>query len=154
MKKTLMTLGYLIKDGRVLLGYKKKGFGQGRWNGFGGKVEAGEDIKAAAAREIIEECGVAPAGLDEGGVLEFKFRVDPAEVFEVYVFRTFDFSGEPAESEEMRPRWFEFENIPFTQMWDDDQYWLKQFLVSGKKVKADFLFDDEDKVIEKKVEFY
>ena len=35
---------------RVLLGLKKRGFGQGRWNGFGGKVEKGETITNAAIR--------------------------------------------------------------------------------------------------------
>jgi hypothetical protein len=29
---------------RILLGYKKRGFGMGKFNGFGGKVEKGETI--------------------------------------------------------------------------------------------------------------
>eukprot|EP00051_Salpingoeca_urceolata_P006046 m.80347 g.80347 ORF g.80347 m.80347 type:complete len:91 (+) comp14659_c1_seq3:1046-1318(+) len=40
--------------GRVLLGLKKRGFGQGKLNGFGGKVEAGETVAEAAARELEE----------------------------------------------------------------------------------------------------
>ena len=36
---------------------KKRGFGEGKWNGFGGKVEVGETIVEAAAREVKEECG-------------------------------------------------------------------------------------------------
>ena len=31
---------------------------RGKWNGFGGKVEAGEDILEAAIREVKEECGI------------------------------------------------------------------------------------------------
>ncbi len=34
---------------------KKKGFGASRWNGFGGKVNEGEDIEDAAIREVLEE---------------------------------------------------------------------------------------------------
>jgi 8-oxo-dGTP diphosphatase / 2-hydroxy-dATP diphosphatase len=34
----------------VLLGLKKKGFGKGKWNGFGGKVEKNETILEAAIR--------------------------------------------------------------------------------------------------------
>ena len=30
------------QDGRILLGRKKRGMGFGKWNGFGGKIEAGE----------------------------------------------------------------------------------------------------------------
>lgn len=32
----------------VLLGMKKRGFGAGKWNGFGGKVQPGETIEEAA----------------------------------------------------------------------------------------------------------
>jgi 8-oxo-dGTP pyrophosphatase MutT (NUDIX family) len=34
---------------------KKRGFGEGRWNGVGGKVEPGESIEAALIREAKEE---------------------------------------------------------------------------------------------------
>ena len=33
------TLLFLVKDGDVLLGMKRKGFGMGKWNGFGGKLK-------------------------------------------------------------------------------------------------------------------
>lgn len=38
----------VCQEGRVLLGMKKRGFGMGKYNGFGGKVEPGESIEAAA----------------------------------------------------------------------------------------------------------
>ena len=49
-KDKLYTLIYVLKDDVVLLGMKKRGFGVGRWNGFGGKVMDGEDIAAGAKR--------------------------------------------------------------------------------------------------------
>ena len=55
--KKLLTLVFLREGEKVLLGMKKRGFGEGKWNGFGGKVEAGETIIEAAAREVKEECG-------------------------------------------------------------------------------------------------
>lgn len=45
-------LAVIRAGGRVLLGRKKRGFGEGYVNGFGGKVEPGEGIAAAAAREV------------------------------------------------------------------------------------------------------
>ena len=58
----------IINDGeRVLLGMKKRGFGAGRWNGFGGKVEPGEAIDAAASRELREEAGIIPVDLRKAG---------------------------------------------------------------------------------------
>jgi len=37
--KKVLTLVFLRRPGQILLGMKKRGFGQGRWNGFGGKGE-------------------------------------------------------------------------------------------------------------------
>ena len=42
--KKVMTLVYIRNEDKVLLGMKKRGFGKGKWNGFGGKVEHGENI--------------------------------------------------------------------------------------------------------------
>lgn len=46
----LLTLVLVVQPGRVLLGMKKRGFGAGKWNGFGGKVQPGETIEEAARR--------------------------------------------------------------------------------------------------------
>lgn len=43
-QRKILTLCIIHEHPRVLLGYKKKGFGAGLWNGFGGKVEAGESM--------------------------------------------------------------------------------------------------------------
>lgn len=41
----------------------------GLWNGIGGHVEAGEDARAAAHRELLEETGLDVAGLRLRGVM-------------------------------------------------------------------------------------
>lgn len=46
----LLTLVMIMKDNKLLLGMKKRGFGKGRWNGFGGKVQENETILDAAKR--------------------------------------------------------------------------------------------------------
>lgn len=46
----LLTLLFVLEPGRVLLGMKKRGFGEGRWNGFGGKVQGGETVEEGAIR--------------------------------------------------------------------------------------------------------
>lgn len=52
MSPKLLTLVLVVQPGKVLLGMKKRGFGAGKWNGFGGKVEPGETIEAGARRYI------------------------------------------------------------------------------------------------------
>lgn len=46
----LYTLVLVLQPQRILLGMKKRGFGAGRWNGFGGKVQEGESIEDGARR--------------------------------------------------------------------------------------------------------
>jgi len=43
---------YILDEGdrRILLGLKKRGFGVGNWNGFGGKVHLDESIRHGAVR--------------------------------------------------------------------------------------------------------
>lgn len=49
-KSKLYTLAFIRDGNNILLGMKKRGFGAGRWNGFGGKVDADETILQAAKR--------------------------------------------------------------------------------------------------------
>lgn len=118
---------------------KKKGFGTGKWNGFGGKVEEGETIEEAAAREVREEAGIMPVDLEKRGIIEFDFK-DGSRNVEVHIFKCAEFDGEPAESDEMTVQWFALDEIPFKNMWSADAYWLPLFL-KGMKFKGSFLYD-------------
>ena len=146
MKKQL-TLTLITKDDHVLLGMKKRGFGEGKWNGFGGKVEENETIEEAACRETHEECGVAVSKLEKMGVIDFEFENAPGDILEVHVFRADTFSGTPCETEEMKPQWFHTNNIPFSDMWPDDVHWFP-YLFDRKLFKGYFLFNsDENEII-------
>ena len=145
MKKVL-TLCVVHTAGQILLGMKKKGFGAGRWNGFGGKVEAGETIEAAAKRETFEEGGLVAEQVDPFGVFEFSFQQNN-ETLEVHVFRVLAYRGQPQESDEMAPRWFALNEIPFDKMWADDWYGLP-LLLAGKKFRGSFRFSSDDELIE------
>jgi len=143
--KKLLTLCIVHQDPRVLLGMKKRGFGAGRWNGFGGKLEPGESIEAAARREMQEESGVELIDMEKFGIVEFEFVGNP-EILEVHIFKANNFLGELVESEEMRPQWFHVDEIPFADMWPDDKYWLP-LILAGKKFTGKLLFADQDTVI-------
>ncbi len=144
--KQLSTLCIIHEHSRILLGMKKRGFGAGRWNGFGGKVLPGETIEDAAKRELKEEAGIEAGHLDKVGILTFEFEGKP-EILEVHIFKADTFSGVPTESAEMKPQWFYIDEIPFAQMWPDDKYWMPLFL-RGKKFKGRFLFDNADVILE------
>jgi len=55
LPRKIYTLVVLHNESCVLLGLKKRGFGKGKWNGFGGKVEEGETIAQAAMRYLLLE---------------------------------------------------------------------------------------------------
>ncbi|KAK1942271.1 7,8-dihydro-8-oxoguanine triphosphatase [Phytophthora citrophthora] len=58
------------------------------------------------------------------------------------------FSGEPSESEEMKPQWYDVADIPYKNMWADDHFWLPHVL-SGKSVNGHFHFSaDEDSILD------
>jgi 8-oxo-dGTP pyrophosphatase MutT (NUDIX family) len=137
------TLALLFKGNQILLAMKKRGFGQGRYNGVGGKLKTEENIEEAAKREALEEIGVGITKFGEVGRLFFYFANKPEWNQEVVVYKVDEWAGEPTESEEMAPKWFSFEEIPYKSMWPDDKYWLPKIL-QGKKVKASFVFGEGD----------
>ncbi len=142
MKNT--TLCFLVKEDKVLLAMKKRGFGVGKWNGVGGKVSENEDIKEATVREANEEIGVSinPADLKSHGSIKFSFENNPDWNQEVHIFITEKWEGELAESEEMKPQWYENDKLPFENMWLDDPHWLPKVL-AGKKIEGEFLFNND-----------
>jgi len=128
----------------VLLGMKKRGFGVGKWNGFGGKLEPGESVEEAAIRELKEESSLEAHSLTRRGYLVFNMS---DKLMKVHVYECVSYTGEPIESEEMRPRWFSETEIPFEDTWADDRYWLPM-LLQGKSFVGRFDYEEDDETIE------
>lgn len=148
MKKVL-TLTLVRKNDQLLLGLKKRGFGVGLWNGFGGKVTEGETIRAGAERELFEEAGIRAEELMKVGELDFEFEGDPV-ILETHVYRVLAYTGEPVETEEMRPQWYGVAALPEDQMWPDDPFWMPFFL-ADKKFKGVFLYKDQKTLLSHRV---
>lgn len=150
-KRTQMTLALYQEDERILLAMKKRGFGAGRWNGFGGKLKEGDSgLEDCVRRETNEEGKITITDLEKVGILDFIFEDKPGEVLEVHYFRILKYSGVPKETEEMRPEWFGLDSIPYDRMWPDDRYWMPLFL-EGKKFQGKVLFKDKDTIKEKSI---
>jgi len=127
---------------QVLLGLKKRGFGVGKWNGFGGKVDATDkSIRDAALRELKEEAGVSVEQLEHHGLLMFEMQGD-SQLHQVHVYRGEGILGELQESEEMQPKWFAIKDIPYNRMWQDDEHWYP-LLFARKFFRGYFRFEDD-----------
>ena len=110
----LATLCYLKRDGHTLMVYRNKkanDIHKGKWNGLGGKFEAGESPEECVHREILEESGLSIRNPKLCGLLMFpNFK---GEDWYVFVFTANDFTGELIESPEGRLEW-----IPDDQLLD------------------------------------
>ncbi|WP_083805156.1 8-oxo-dGTP diphosphatase [Chthoniobacter flavus] len=140
---------FIVQERRVLLIRKKRGLGAGKINGPGGKLEPGETPLQSAIREAQEEIGVTPSQLEERGLLHFQFTDGYSLQCTVFIARAF--TGEPIETPEATPMWFDIDGVPYDDMWEDDQYWLPQVL-AGAHFIAWFEFDGE-KMLSKDVRF-
>ena len=139
------TLLIPVTENQVLLGLKSKGFLEGKYNGFGGKFEPGETIYQAAVRELKEECDIEVIDMELMGIIYFDSpRQETTGV--MYTFKVINWKGEPNEVENMKPEWFDVDDIPYWQMCPDDMYWFPYFL-AGKQFEAKFTFDKDMKVL-------
>lgn len=141
--KQLVLLILKQNNHQVLLAMKKRGFGVGRWNGVGGKVEDGETLEQAVVRECEEEAGITPKNFHKVAVLAFSsIQEGEAMQQEVHVYLGEEWEGEPEETEEMASRWFPMVEIPYEHMWEDDALWLP-LVLRGKKLHCSFTFKDD-----------
>ena len=146
-----MTVCFLVKntpERQVLLGFKKAGFGAGKYAGIGGKVEPGETVEAAAIREVEEEIGVKilVENLRFMGTVTFQFPSKPEWSQEVSIYVVENWLGEPGESNEMRPAWFELDEIPYGCMWQDARLWIPH-VMDGDKIHLNISFAGDNETV-------
>ena len=155
-KVKTLTLCFITRPGEILLGMKKRGFGTGKWNGFGGKLHEGESIDEALHREVREEVGLAMQSVVKKGFVRFEFQ-DGTDTHEVHIYECKEFAGAPQETEEMKPQWFPKNALPYKDMWPGDLHWIPTFL-SGKMFRGRFVYDrpsgpdQETKILEQQIE--
>ena len=147
-------VGYAIRDGKVLLGLRKKvsnGLGLNLIAGIGGKVGdqpefADETDYQAMAREMEEERGLVITKFHKAGTVIFLFPNKPSWSQTVTIFVIDEWEGEPQETEAMVPEWYDVNNVPFAQMWEDNSIWLPKIL-AGEEITAIFMYNEDNKTI-------
>ena len=151
MKNINTTLLFIIKDDKILLAMKKRGFGVGLYNGVGGKMQDGETIFETMIRETKEEINVEPIDAKLVGIIDFDLYLKGENVIEkVHIFVAHNYKDDLQESEEMKPEWFDINKIPYEKMFDDDLLWL-QDVVNGKLVQGKVKFDKSNHTVESNI---
>lgn len=140
----LATLCYLKHAGETLMLHRVKrpnDIHAGKWNGLGGKLEAGESPEECVIREVCEECGLTILNPRLRGLLMFPgFKNDDWYVF---VYTATNFRGDLKENEEGYLQWvpdFELESLP---LWPSDHYFLS-WIREGKFFSAKFQYEGDE----------
>jgi 8-oxo-dGTP diphosphatase len=126
----LATLGYVFSPDhrRLLMIHRNTRPGDlhlGKYNGLGGKLDAGEDVVTGFRREIREEAGIECEELELAGTISWPGFGKRGEDWFGFIFRVFRFSGTPLESNpEGRLEWIEIERLSSLPLWDGDQFFL------------------------------
>ncbi|GIW79610.1 MAG: 7,8-dihydro-8-oxoguanine triphosphatase [Gemmatales bacterium] len=126
----LATLGYVMSadQKKVLLIHRAKrpdDVHYGKYNGLGGKLEAGEHIVAGIRREIMEEAGVHCDVVRLGGTISWPGFGKGGEDWFGFIFRIDRFHGEPRrENDEGTLEWVDVEKVLELPLWEGDRHFL------------------------------
>ncbi|MSU74763.1 8-oxo-dGTP diphosphatase [Candidatus Kaiserbacteria bacterium] len=150
----IATLVIITRGNQVLLGLKKDGseIGEGTLNAPGGKVESGETLLECLVREVFEEVGIEldPLKAERRAIITFHAGGIPN--FEVHVYRTSDFIGEPHETKSMVPDWYDIDTLPVYDMLESDHTWFLR-AVRGEKFRANVYYRKRAEGFER-IEFF
>lgn len=139
----LATLCYLHHNGHTLMLHRVKRANDihaGKWNGLGGKVEAGETPEECVIREVCEEAGLTIRNPTLVGLLAFpKFKGDDWYVF---VFTANEFEGELIDSNEGHLQWIPDAEIESLPLWESDHVFLP-WIREGKFFSAKFIYEGD-----------
>lgn len=126
----LATLGYVVSEDkkRTLLVHRNKRKNDqhlGKYNGLGGKMEAGEDIFSCICREIREESGVGCEQVELRGTINWTGFGPNGEDWFGFIFRINKFTGVPrASNEEGELIWYPIRDLLTLPMWEGDRFFL------------------------------
>jgi 8-oxo-dGTP diphosphatase len=139
----LATLCYVKRDGHTLMVYRNKkpnDIHAGKWNGLGGKFEAGETPEGCVEREVREESGLVIRNPRLHGLLMFpRFKGNDWYVF---VFTATDFTGELIDSPEGRLEWIPDEKLLSLNLWPSDQIFMP-WIQNGEFFSAKFDYEGD-----------
>lgn len=141
--KRTAVITFLIKDDEILLAESNYRQGRITWNGISGYREKNETPELASIRELYEEIKVQvnEKDLEKVGIIHYYDLQEnniKMETLVVTIFFCRRWQDTPRPTPGIHPRWFEFKDIPYEDMFDDTEPWLKKIL-QGDEVIVEIL---------------
>ena len=134
----------------VLRNRKPDDIHAGKWNGLGGKFEAGETPETCVIREVREESGLSIVDPHLHGLVMFPgFKQTDWYVF---VFSASNFTGELIESPEGSLAWIDDDLLVSLPLWPSDRFFLG-WMQKSAFFSACFFYEGE-KLLGHTVHFY
>jgi len=130
---------------------RKDDFHLGKYNGLGGKFEAGESPEDCVIREIKEESGLDIIDPQLKGIITFP-QFDGVNDWYVYLFTAEKFAGELNNTEEGELEWVDTEKLLELPLWEGDRIFLP-WLEQDKFFSGKFVYEKR-KLIDWSVVFY
>ena len=131
------TLGYVMSPDqrRVLMIHRNKrpdDLHYGKYNGLGGRLEAGESVVAGMRREIFEESGLLAEQLVQRGTISWPGFGKAGEAWFGFIFRIDRWSGTPhTGNHEGTLEWVPVEHVPSLPLWESDRLFLPMVFDRG-----------------------
>ena len=122
---------------------KKNDLHDGKWNGLGGKIEAGESPSECAIREVHEESGLEINSLQFAGHITFPAFDKEGNDWSVFIFTSNDFHGRLTNTpDEGDLHWIDTNKILQLNLWEGDHHFLP-LLLSKKLFLGKFTYKDK-----------
>ncbi len=127
----MATLCYVQNDTHTLMLHRNKKENdthRDKWNGLGGKLEAGETPEDCVIREVYEESGLTIVDPQLKGLITFPM-FDGRDDWYVFIFTAHQYSGKLIDSPEGTLRWIENDKVLQLNLWEGDRIfipWLRQ----------------------------
>ena len=121
----LVVAGLIERDGRILIGQRKRGDRHAyKWEFPGGKVEQDEDPKTALARELTEELSIhAKIGPE---ILRYEHLYPNGTLILLIFCRVESFTGEPKNNAFEQILWEQAEHLPKYDFLDGDTDFVRR----------------------------
>lgn len=129
----LAALVYIRDGDRTLMLHRNtrpEDYHYGKWNGVGGKLQAGESPEQAARREVLEESGLALGRLEMKGVITFPM-FDGMDDWYVFLFNGYEPSGTVGTCAEGELEWVRTSEVLSLNLWPGDRVFLPWMSESG-----------------------